>query len=75
MVGSGIGLVPQFPFSFDMLDKRPIRQRPFPYAKEQREWLKQYMDKQCELGVLRKVRRGVDPDPTFVQSVVLVKGG
>ena len=33
------------------------------------------MDKQVRLGVILKLVRGVDPDPTFVSYIVLVQGG
>ena len=32
------------------------------------------MDMLCKLGVVRRVEQGVDRDPTWVQSMVLVRG-
>ena len=73
--GSGhIGLV-DMPFSFRVLDERPIRETAIPYPKQERAWLRQYCKEQCALGVLRKVKRGVEPDPIFIETFVLMPGG
>ena len=64
--GNCISLVPDHPFQFEVLDPRPFRQKPNSYAKEEWEWLKAHMDMLCRLGVVRKLRQGVDPDPTWV---------
>ena len=42
--------------------------------RDEREWITQYCEKMCELGVMRKVMPGED-DPKFVVGVVLVKEG
>ena len=40
--GTGhIGLV-DMPFSFRVLDDRPIRERPIPYPRQERAWLHRY---------------------------------
>ena len=73
--GSGhIGLV-NMPFSFRVLDERPICETAIPYPKQERAWLHQYCEEQCALGVLRKVKRGVEPDSIFIETFVLVPGG
>jgi hypothetical protein len=33
------------------------------------------MKKLVELGVVKELKRGVDPDPLFISNVVLVKDG
>jgi hypothetical protein len=43
--GDAIGRVEEFPFAFDVHDCTPIRQRPIPYARGEREWINQYLDK------------------------------
>ena len=72
--GSGhVGRV-DMPFTFRVLDERPIREKAIPYPKAEREWLHRYCQEQCALGVLREVRRRVEPDPVFIENFVLVKG-
>ena len=39
---------------------------------EAAEWLRQKFERDCEIGRLRRVKRGHEPDPTFVFNVVLV---
>ena len=46
-----------------------------PLAKEQRDWVREHMQQQCDLGVMREVKKGVEDDPLFVTNVVLVAGG
>ena len=73
--GSGhIGLV-NMPFNFRVTDPRPIRETAIPYPKAERAWLRQYCEEQCRLGVLREVKRGIEPDPVFIETFVLVRGG
>ena len=72
--GEAIGYVNR-PFWFKVVDERPICMRAASLPPEERAWLRQHMQKQQRLGVVRKLRHGVDPTPTFVSNVVLVKGG
>ena len=41
----------------------------------ERAWLRQYCEEQCALGVLHEVKRGVEPDPIFIETFVLVPAG
>jgi hypothetical protein len=43
--GDAIGRVEEFPFTFAVHDRTPIRQRPIPYARGEREWINQYLEK------------------------------
>ncbi len=43
--GDAIGLADRYPFTFKVNSMDPIRQRPIAYAKEEREWIRQYMTK------------------------------
>ena len=43
--GEYIGLVAEHPFTFSLTDTRPIRQKPFLYAREERQWLREYCEK------------------------------
>ena len=72
--GNCIGLVPDHPFRFEVTDHRPFVQKPISYSRQEREWLCSHMDMLCKLGVVRRVEQGVDRDPTWVQSMVLVRG-
>ena len=63
------------PFSFRVLDERPIREMAIPYPKQERAWLRQYCEEQCALGILCEIMRGVEPDPIFIETFVLVPGG
>ena len=45
------------------------------YETVEHQWLHKQMDKQVRPGVIRKLVRRVDPDPTFVSNIVLVWGG
>jgi len=73
--GSKIGRVDRFAYSFAVSDPRPIRHKAFNFPRRERKWVHEYTRTQCELGVLRRLTPGVDPDPTFIQGLVLVKGG
>ena len=75
MFGDAIGCHTELPFRFKVLDETPIRSKPLPYPKVAREWVKTYVEKQKELGVLREVIRGRDEEPVFVCNVVLVQEG
>ena len=37
--GDAIGKVTEFPFSFQVHDCTPIRHRPIPYARVERDWI------------------------------------
>ena len=41
--GDSIGLVPEYPFEFQVTDPQPFRQRPIMYSKRERDWLREYM--------------------------------
>ena len=43
--GDAIGSVTEFPFMFSVQDPTPIRQRPIPYSRVEREWINTYLDK------------------------------
>ena len=58
-----------------MTDPTPFRQKAIPYSKAEREWIREYVRGMEELGLVRRLRSGVDPDPEGVSSVVLVKEG
>ena len=73
--GDCIGECDIMPFTFEVADKTPIREKPIPYPEEARKWAREYCAKQVELGVMEEVVRGRDPDPTFVCNAVLVKEG
>ena len=75
MFGDAIGLCSKYPFHFKVTDPEPILSKPIPYAKPQREFLKEYMREQCDLGVMKEIIKGKDPDPIFVVGIVLVAGG
>ena len=70
-----IGRVTRRKFVINVRDQRPFQQRPIQYPAPACAWLDKYTSKQCELGVMRRVVQGVDPDPTFTCSVVLVPKG
>jgi hypothetical protein len=72
--GDAIGEVTEFEFNFEVLDDSIIREKPIPYARNERQWINEYCEKLCELGILRKLKPG-EPDPKFVVGVVLVKDG
>ena len=63
------------PLVFEVLDDRPIWEKAIPYPKAEQKWLLKYCQEQCALGILREVRRGIELDPIFIESFVLVKGG
>ena len=70
-----IGLVVAFPLTFHIHDCQPIRTHPQKFGKEKWEWICNYCCKQCHLGVLREVWRGIERDPVFAEGLVLVQGG
>ena len=72
--GDAIGTVKEFPFRFRVVDDTPIRQRPIGYSHEERQWIREYMEAQEKLGIVRKVLPG-EEEPRFVVGVVLVKEG
>ena len=72
--GDSIGEVPDYGFKFTVSDPTPIRDKPMPYKKEERQWIREYISNQVELGLLEEVRPG-DPDPTFIVNCVLVREG
>ena len=72
--GDAIGRVEEFHFKFTVLDDSPIRQRPIGYSFEERQWIREYMDSQEKLGIVRRILPG-EPEPRFVVGVVLVKEG
>ena len=72
--GDAIGRVDEFEFTFEVRDRSIIREKAIPYSRPEREWIRTYMQKLCELGVVRQVMPG-DPDPRFVVGAVLVKEG
>ena len=73
--GSGhIGLV-DMPFSFRVLDECPIRETAIPYPKCERAWLCQYCEEQYALDVLCEFKWGVELDPVFIETFVLMPGG
>ena len=73
--GSGhIGLV-NMPFNLHVTNPRPICETAIPYPRAEWAWLRQYCKEQCRLGVLREVRRRIEPDPVFIKTFVLVPGG
>lgn len=64
--GDKIGRVDRFAYRFRVADPRPIRHKPFSFPKRERQWVREYTETQCRLGVLRRLVPGVDPDPTFI---------
>jgi hypothetical protein len=51
--GDAIGEVTEFEFSFEVTDDTAIREKAIPYAREERQWIKDYCNKLCELGILK----------------------
>lgn len=72
--GDAIGLVPEFPFRFSVLDATPIKQRPIAYCAGERQWIREYMEGQEALGVVKRVLPG-EEEPVFVVGAILVKEG
>jgi hypothetical protein len=72
--GDAIGEVVEFEFGFEIFDDSIIREKPIPYARNERQWIKEYCDKMCELGILKKLKPG-EEEPRFVVGAVLVKEG
>ena len=72
--GDAIGRVEGFPFHIRVEDETPIKQSFIPYTREEREWIKTYIEGQVQLGVLREVKIN-EKMPTFLSSVVLVREG
>ena len=50
--GGMLGYVSEYPFSFEVNDMTPIRQKPLPYTKVQKQWIQNYGDQQEKLGVV-----------------------
>lgn len=73
--GEAIGECDILPFKFEVTNSAPIRNKPIPYPKEEREWINNYCRSQVELGVMKEIVRGVDKEPAFICNVVLVKEG
>lgn len=72
--GDAIGLVEEFRFKFAVKNATPHREKPKPYAKDEREWIRNYLKNQVDLGILRQVMPG-EPEPVFAVGAVLVKEG
>jgi hypothetical protein len=72
--GDAIGLVAEHPFRFAVEDATPIRQKPRPLPARERQWVREYVAAQEELGILERVPPGGDK-PVFAVNAVLVKGG
>lgn len=72
--GNSIGCVDEFPFKFNVEDETPLREKPIQYAREERNWIEEYLTDLEELGVVRRINPG-DPEPTFAVNAVLVKDG
>jgi hypothetical protein len=72
--GDAIGEVEEFKFGFTVTDDTPIREKPIPYKKEERDWIKNYIKGLCALGILEEVLPG-EEEPQFVVGCVLVKEG
>ena len=72
--GDAIGEVTEFLFRFEVTDPHPIREKPMPYKKEERAWIRNYINNQVELGILEAVGPG-EKEPTFVVGCVLVREG
>lgn len=73
--GDAIGKCTILPFSFKVTNDDPVRNKPIMYPKKERQWINEHMKKLVELGVVKELKRGVDPDPRFICNVVLVKDG
>lgn len=43
--GNAIGLADEHPFNFKVNDPTPIKQRAIPYARPERAWIREYLDK------------------------------
>lgn len=43
MFGDAIGEVEEFQFRFTVTDSTPIREKPIPYKREEREWIRKYI--------------------------------
>ena len=72
--GNALGCVKQYPFHFEVLDPRPLHQKPIVYLPEKHKWINDYLWGQVELGTLREITRA-DKDPQFISSVVLIEDG
>lgn len=72
--GDAIGEVTDFEFRPDVVNEQPIREKPIPYARHEREWIRGYMSKLEELGVVKQLKPG-EPEPLFTVGVVLVREG
>ena len=72
--GDAIGRVEGFPFHIGVEDETTIKQSLIPYTREEREWIKTYIEGQVEMRVLREVKIH-NKMPTFISSVVLVREG
>ena len=60
---------------FQVTDPGPLCQKPIIYPKAEREWIWWHVDSLVELGILSWVHQGKDPDPLFISSAILVRGG
>jgi hypothetical protein len=72
--GDAIGEVVEFEFKPEVISTTPIKEKPIPYSRTEREWIREYLTKLEELGVVKKLMPG-DPEPLFTVGVVLVKEG
>ena len=67
-----MGVVHDHPFHFEVLDPTTLVQKPLHYPASGGEWLHQKFVRDSEIGQLRRMRRGREPDPVFTSNVVLV---
>ncbi len=72
--GDAIGEVTEFEFKPEVTSSAPIRQKPIPYARLERDWIRSYLTKLEELGVVKQLKPG-EQEPLFTVGVVLVREG
>lgn len=41
--GDSIGLCEEFPFDFKVLDENPLKMKPMPLARQERDWVRKHM--------------------------------
>ena len=74
MFGDAIGEVIEFEFKPKVMNLEPILEKPIAYSRHKRDWIKQYMAKLEELGIVKLVKPG-EKGPQFAVGVVLVREG
>ena len=47
------------PFTFDVRNTEPIKQKPIAYPEDARAWSRDYCRKQVELGVMEEIVHGL----------------